>query len=293
MKQYKFKKLIILVSILVVLGVAGFAFYHFTRTPHPASSNQGDSNPETVPETTPIPAQEASQTPTPNPPILKPKKPVAILMYHSIRVYNNSADKIGTGLSVPQSIFDTEMKALKDSGFQSISLSNYYSGKLPAKPVVISFDDGYDNAYTQAFPVLKKYGYIGIFYIITGKINTTGYLNDLQIKEMAGSGMIFGDHTISHPDLTNISNSKLTRELVESKSKLEHLVGSRITDFCYPSGKYNFRVEAAVRSAGFLTATTTKSPSSLKFSDFLRLPRLRISNTDTARSVLRRVLSIK
>lgn len=295
MKQYKinYKLLLLAPATLIVMIVLALVFHwHLYRTA--TVSRQLNNNPSTntrgFDSTQIAPPMALASSATP---ISAAIKPVPILMYHYIRDLSDPLDKIGTDLSVSPAIFDQQMNLLHDRGYQSISFDQYLSLNMPAKPVIITFDDGYDDAYTQAFPVLIKYNYIGIFYIISGKLNTPGYLTGNQIKDMVAARMIIGDHTISHLDLTTLTLSRLTKEVTDSKSQLENLTGQIVTDFCYPSGKYNNAVIGAVKAAGYTTATTTKSPSLVGFQNYFELQRLRIHPTDTPSSVLARVSSVK
>lgn len=109
---------------------------------------------------------------------------------------------------------------------------------LPKKPVVISFDDGYEDAYAAALPLLKKYDFKGSFAIITGKVGTPDYMTWEHIKTLARGGMEILSHTISHSDLRLISDKKLEEELAGSKKILQDKLGVQIDGLVYPSGQY-------------------------------------------------------
>ncbi len=173
------------------------------------------------------------------------------------------------------------MKFLKDDNYASVKLADladpdrqaisriYYEKK---KPIVITFDDGYDDTYTQAFPVLKNNGFIGTFFIIRDYTGREGRLNDSQISEMQKAGMEFGSHTLSHPDLTKISLDEARSQIFDSK-------GEWLT-FCYPAGKFNDGVVNLVKEAGYLAAVTTKIGIARETSNLFELPRVRIENTN-------------
>lgn len=206
---------------------------------------------------------------------------VTILMYHYIRDYNRPDDPIGTNLSVSPSTFDQQMQWLKDHDYQTFSLSDFdkISRLDPGtKAVILTFDDGYKDAYEHAYPILKKYGFIGVFYIIAGSVGDGAYLTWDQIKELHQNGMIIGSHTISHPDLRNISDTELTSQLSGSRNLIKDHTGITTTDFCYPAGKYNEQVIQKLQELGYQTATTVDPGLASQDSSLYELPRYRITN---------------
>lgn len=222
------------------------------------------------------------------------KVDVPILMYHHIRIYNNSEDKIGTNLSVSPENFKSQIDYLKSNGYTTISFSdllNYPSKKLPDKPVIITFDDGYNDAYTNAFSLLKQNGQIGVFYVISGFLGRPDFMTASQVKELSDNNMEIGSHTVDHPSLITLSPTKLSSELIESKNSLEAIISKPVTSFCYPSGKNNTTVDDAVKTAGYLSATTTYSAISNTSEDKYILPRLRINSTDSLKSFIDKILN--
>ena len=201
-------------------------------------------------------------------------------MYHYIRNYHDPRDPIGINLSVSPENFDRQMTWLSTHDYTTVSphyLTHPY--RLDHKPVIITFDDGYQDAFAEALPVIQKYHLTATFYPIVGKIGTTGYLTWDELVAMHTSGMTIGSHTLTHPNLTTLTSDMLRHELADSKRALEDHLGTPITDFCYPSGKYSSTIEAAVRATGYTTAITTASGRSTEHSNPLALPRLRITDT--------------
>jgi len=208
---------------------------------------------------------------------------VPILMYHYIRDAENE-DQLGQNLSVSPITFDNQMKWLKENDYATIQLADladeerialskvYGEGK---KPVVLTFDDGYTDAYTNALPILKKYDFSGTFFIITAYTEKkSGYLTQSQIDEMKKAGMEIGSHTLTHPDLTKLDYTNARDQIFISKD--DALV------FCYPAGKYDAQAEKLVKSAGYVAAVTTKSGIATEKSDLFLLPRLRIEDVSLA-----------
>jgi peptidoglycan/xylan/chitin deacetylase (PgdA/CDA1 family) len=203
---------------------------------------------------------------------------VPILMYHYIRVAPEN-DQLGANLSVSPENFAAHMKWLYDDNYRTIKLADladpnrqtisriYFEKK---KPIVLTFDDGYEDAYTAAFPVLKKYSFSGTFFIIKDYVGRENRLNDAQIAEMEKAGMEFGSHTLTHPDLTKISLDEAHSQIFDSKGEW--------SVFCYPSGKYNSDVINLVKEAGYVAAVTTKIGIANENSNLFELRRVRVEN---------------
>jgi peptidoglycan/xylan/chitin deacetylase (PgdA/CDA1 family) len=215
---------------------------------------------------------------------------VPILMYHYIRIVNDPNDKLGISLSVTPTEFDNQLRWLSENGYKTVGL-DYLSNpiKLDFKPVVITFDDGYSDAYTDAYPILKKYNFSGVFYLITEKVGTPNYLDWDMAREMNKNGMFFGSHTTNHADLSKTKDSLLTREIKDSKEKIEKELGITVTDFCYPSGKFNEDTIAKVKEIGYKTAATTLEGIVNEKSDLFKLKRIRIKNDTSLQEVLNKV----
>ena len=204
---------------------------------------------------------------------------IPILMYHHIRDFNDATDTIGTNLSVDPVTFAAQLDYIKSKGYHTVTFTDLESGNLPDKPVILSFDDGYENFYTNAYPALKSRDMKSVNFIITGSL-ADDYMTETQIKELSDNGFEIGAHTVSHPDLSTATSARAIREITVSKSTLETITGKKVISFCYPSGKYNPEVEKEVKDAGYLYATTTKGGLADLSTDTLELSRYRV-NHDT------------
>lgn len=208
---------------------------------------------------------------------------IPILMYHHIRNYNDPNDQIGTNLSLSPENFRAQIDYLKDNGFTTITfaqLLDFPTKKLPEKPIILTFDDGYQDGYDNAFKDLKASGQIGVFYIVTNFLGQPDQMTAAEVREISDAGMEIGSHTKSHPDLTTLTVSNVKKELVDSKKTLEEIIGKSIISFCYPSGKHNDIAGKTVIEAGYLTATTTKTGISSTSEEKILLSRLRINPSD-------------
>lgn len=225
--------------------------------------------------------------PTPEPPqaeipLGRPAVHVPILMYHYIRVNPDPRDQLGFNLSVTPDDFRAQMDWLAANGYHPVDFEDiraYFAGKqpLPARPVVLTFDDGYKDLYTTAYPILRQHGFKGVAYIVSGFLGAPNNVDYDQVKEMDVNGIQIGSHTISHVDLTKTSDDELQHQVRDPKATLEQLLGHPILDFCYPAGRYDNRVEAAVAAAGYDTATTTNPGTVHSLSDRYAWTRVRVS----------------
>jgi peptidoglycan/xylan/chitin deacetylase (PgdA/CDA1 family) len=128
----------------------------------------------------------------------------------------------------------------------------YEHGKLPPKPIVITFDDGYLSQYVAAFPELQHLGWKGVLNLIAQSSD----LPDADVKKMLDAGWELGSHTITHPDLTTLDPAELEREVAGSRQILKRRFGVPVDSFCYPSGRYDDTVISAVHRAGYVGAQT-------------------------------------
>jgi peptidoglycan/xylan/chitin deacetylase (PgdA/CDA1 family) len=202
---------------------------------------------------------------------------VPVLMYHSIAIEK------GNPIRMPVEQFDKEMKYIKDQGYTTLTLKelyDYFENKVsvPAKSVVITLDDGYEDNYTAAFPVLKKYGLKATIFMITCSIDVDPKcLTSAQLKEMDKAGIDIESHTVTHTDLDTLSYSQQLAELKDSKAALEKLLGRSVDYVAYPEGRYNNDTVKAVAAAGYKMAFTTNGRWSDKSDGILTLDRVYIS----------------
>jgi peptidoglycan/xylan/chitin deacetylase (PgdA/CDA1 family) len=187
---------------------------------------------------------------------------VPILMYHYIRLNPDPRDRLGFALSVTPKDFVAQMEWLSANGYHAITfreLNAYLSGTagLPSRPVILTFDDGYEDFYTTALPVLIKHDFKAVAYVVSGFIGRPGYMSGSQVREADRADIEIGSHTVDHADLTRQSVDGLRYQITSSKRSLEELLGHPVLSFCYPSGKYNPNAVAVVQQAGYSDATTT------------------------------------
>ena len=183
--------------------------------------------------------------------------PVPILVYHDLGT-PPAGDAI-PGLYVPDAEFEAQMAWLHQNGYEAVTLDEmmdawYHGGTLPAKPIVITFDNGYIPQATLAPSVMSRYGWPGVLNEITA-----GHLSNARLESLVKIGWEIDSHSINHPDLTTLPPDQLRYQLVASRQFLKRTFGIPVNSFCYPSSKYNAAVVAAVKAAGYTNAVTEHS----------------------------------
>jgi peptidoglycan/xylan/chitin deacetylase (PgdA/CDA1 family) len=181
--------------------------------------------------------------------------PVPILEYHVLGAA--PADAPYPELYVTRPDFHQQMDWLEQHGYQAVTLEMverawYDGGTLPAKPVVLSFDDGYRPQFTYALPELRRHGWPGV-------LNLKAEGSDLytsNVEAMIDAGWELAAHTIHHQDLTTLGAAELKEEVAGSREMLRREYHVPVKDFCYPAGQFDETVIAAVEAAGYTTATT-------------------------------------
>jgi peptidoglycan/xylan/chitin deacetylase (PgdA/CDA1 family) len=213
---------------------------------------------------------------------------VPILMYHYISVPPPDADRYRLDLSVTPGNLDIQMGWLAANGYTVVTLQDllYHltlGWSLPPKPVILTFDDGYRDAYENAFPILQKYGFVGTFFVITDRVTfgETSYATWEQIIAMHNAGMDIQSHTRTHPDLRGVSEAELLWQVLGSREALESRLGKEVRFFCYPAGRYDANAVRALQQYGYWAAVTTEYGASHTLDDLYTLKRIRIRNSDT------------
>lgn len=204
-----------------------------------------------------------------------------ILMYHQIADPPPKNDPFYR-LFVSPSEFDTHLALLQEDGYTAITLRTLLDGlinqtPLPEKPVVLTFDDGYINAATQAYPLLGARGMVGTFFIITGVMDTANYLTWGQAGDMQTNGMEIGCHSATHVSLRRLDQDALLNEVAGAGGTIAAVLGTAPVSFCYPYGHFSGAAQQAIKDSGFLGAVTTQNGIVKQDSYCYSLPRVRIS----------------
>jgi len=184
---------------------------------------------------------------------------IPIINYHKVELKSD----IGITTRRPQD-FINDIHSLTDLGYQTITFLDLHEEKpLPPKPVIITFDDGYESVFTKVLPVMRSAGFKGVVYIPSAFINRYNdwdvqfgnkkfkHLNKAQLLELQGHGFEIGSHTVSHMALTKLSPGEIARELAKSKGELETILGREVISVCYPFGQFNNDIIRIAKECGY------------------------------------------
>jgi peptidoglycan/xylan/chitin deacetylase (PgdA/CDA1 family) len=219
---------------------------------------------------------------------------VPILMYHSVTDRPPAATR---DLAVRPGALVEQFGHLKDAGFTPLTFADLAArlrdggSGLPARPVVITFDDGYADFHTEALPILEQFGFAATVFVTTGWLADAGphaagrpldrTLTWSQVKEAAAHGVEPAGHSHSHPQLDQIDGAALREELGRNKALLEDELGRPVTTMAYPYGYSNARVRRAVAAAGYEAACAVNNALVAPAHDRFAMPRLTIGRSTT------------
>ncbi len=204
---------------------------------------------------------------------------VPIIMYHNI-----DENSLTSRLSVLPDSFKRQMHFLKNHHYNVVKLEDLANmvkkNRFPSKTIAITFDDGYENNYLKAYPVLKELGLHATIFIVPAMVGTEGYMTWGQIIEMSESGAIsIGSHSMTHAWLPNQPDQKCDSEIMGSKRSIESHLNKEVGVFSYPLGGFNKDVREKVINAGYKIAVATNPGKKYPKHDLFAMKRLRISST--------------
>lgn len=213
---------------------------------------------------------------------------VPVLFYHHVQPYSLAKTKGQTALSVDNGAFDNQMAYLASHGYNTITAEKLVTALiskvfLPPKSIVVTFDDGYRDAYEYAFPIIKKYNITANFMIPTGLIGGADYLSWSQLEEMSKNPLVYiTNHTWSHYSLPAGNAAKIHMEIETASTQLEQHLGKKSNVFTYPYGTFNSLAIQILKDNGYIGAFTTL-PGTLQCDSYIMtLHRTRIGNASLA-----------
>jgi peptidoglycan/xylan/chitin deacetylase (PgdA/CDA1 family) len=221
---------------------------------------------------------------------------VPILMYHRIREGSGDRHPFYETSTSPR-LFAEHMRYLNENGYRTVGLDDVMNGSPASEPrVAITFDDGYEDFYTHALPVLSSYGFRATVFVVSSfpqcperNLGQDRYLNWTQIRELLALGNEIGSHTVSHPDLHRIPGERLEYEVAESKRVIEQETGARIDSFAYPYAfpEHDIGFLAALRAIlcrnGYAKGVCTSIGTAKPNADCFFMPRIPINSFDDLR----------
>jgi peptidoglycan/xylan/chitin deacetylase (PgdA/CDA1 family) len=202
---------------------------------------------------------------------------VPILLYHHLGA-PPPGDRHAS-LYVDRRQFTAQVRALHAAGFHAVTLGQVRRAwrggpPLPARPVVLTFDDGFAEQDRVARPLLAGRRWPGVLNLQLNRLGVPGGLSRAAVRRMVAAGWEVGDHSTTHPDLTRVGAARLRAEVAGSRAAFARELGLTPAFFCYPYGRADGRVRRAVKAAGFLGATTTKPVRATPRDDPFALPRI-------------------
>ncbi|MDD2922907.1 MAG: polysaccharide deacetylase family protein [Anaerolineales bacterium] len=179
---------------------------------------------------------------------------VPILLYHRIETPDHESYYY-----VPPEKFEEQMALLRNWGYTTITLDTlltaiYQGADLPAHPLLITFDDGQESVYTAAFPIMQRYGFTGVVYIVGTYLDAPSFMTTEQVRELTWAGWEVGSHSMSHKDLTKLDYDQRKYEISKSRDLLSEKIGVPVNSFAYPWGFSGGDVISLVRDAGYTSA---------------------------------------
>jgi peptidoglycan/xylan/chitin deacetylase (PgdA/CDA1 family) len=230
-----------------------------------------------------------------------PEGRVPILMYHSVSgSRQENRHPYYQTVTTPEA-FDCQMKLLRDNGYTVVSLHEAVtriesSTRPAARTVVITFDDGFQDFYTNAFPILDKYGFSAAVFLPTAHVgevarsfNGTECLTWSQVRELQSAGIEFGSHTVTHPELKNLNTDDLRYELRGSKETIEERLGCPVTSFAYPYAfpetdrSFRQKLRGILEESGYENGVSTILGTADRAGDRYFMKRLPVNTHDDSR----------
>ena len=183
------------------------------------------------------------------------------------------------------------MALLARDGYRAVTLERVFAAwhgraRLPSRPIVLSFDDGYPSDVSVALPVLRARGWPGVLNLQVRNLIVR------KVRELLAAGWEVDAHTFTHPDLTHVGAAQLWREVDGSRRAIQRTYGIPVDFFCYPAGRYDAAVLAAVRRAGYRGATTTQLGLARPAAPYT-LSRVRVSNGETPEALIHQLATLR
>lgn len=187
------------------------------------------------------------------------RKQIPILCYHQIRNWKATDSKAAKDYIVQENDFRGQMKMLADSGYHTVLPDQLYQylntgSALPVKPIMLTFDDTDLDQYTLAAPQMKKYGFKGVFFIMTVSLGRPHYMSKAQVKELSDAGHVIAAHTWDHHNVKKYQGQDWVTQIDKPTKKLEEITGKPVKYFAYPFGLWNEQAIPELKKRGFIAA---------------------------------------
>jgi peptidoglycan/xylan/chitin deacetylase (PgdA/CDA1 family) len=210
---------------------------------------------------------------------------IPVLMYHRVVKEAPTASKYN--IYVTRKNLEKQFQFLQARGFEPVTFEGLMTRRIPPKPVILTFDDGYEDSYSQLFPLLRQYQMKGVVYILGNRKHRNNFwdipqgepeallLKDSQIREMSQSGLVeFGAHSLNHPRLTQLKPQETRKEIEASKKSIEKLLGKPVLSFAYPYGLFNEDIKKMTKEAGYTFGIAVKGRPTRFGEDLMEIRRV-------------------
>ncbi len=209
---------------------------------------------------------------------------VPVIMYHSVNDANEPSVK--STLKISTSSFDEQMKYLKDNNYTTLTIDELYdflinNKPVPEKSVVLTFDDGYEDNYTNVYPILKKYGFTATIFPVACLVGTDNYLTTDQLKELQNNGIDIESGTYVNSPIATLDANNQLKNLEQSKSYLDNLLNKKVKYVSYPFGSYNKTTLEEASKAGYLLGFSRDGKWTYKTDGNFKLSRVYIGPNQT------------
>lgn len=291
----------ILLGIFLCLLVVGFFWYMYRKDTTPVDASDPYSEEMLAREVVDHPrALQASvinavssfrfselwdvngDTPSNSTELKRPNPIIPILVYHGIRKTKDTESKAVKEYNVSPEVLDQQLAYIISAGYTPMTIHGLVeaqkAGTLPAKPILITFDDGWKDQYTDALPLLIKHNIPATFYIFTDAVNAKHFLTWDDVFAIDKAGMEIACHSVTHPMLTKLDPVQAFKEMQQCRTILEKKLGKSITDFAYPYGDYNHEIVTLTRDAGYDTGRTSNKSKYNSLSDLFTINALDAHN---------------
>jgi len=221
-------------------------------------------------------------------------------MYHYISAPPDPADRLRVDLSVSPEMFAAQMQWLAENNYHTITLTDLYyylaiGEPLPENPILLTFDDGYVDQYTNALPILRKHNFVGTFFILSAPADVASprYVTWEMITEMSAAGQDIETHGRDHVDMRRRPDDFLYYQIVGTRQGVEAHTGKPAPFYAYPSGQYDANLLRFLKQQDFWMAVTTKNGRVHTLDSALELTRIRIRGSDSLKTFIAKVTAGK
>ena len=216
------------------------------------ATDEANAAPAPVPGT--IPAAKAADAAA-----IYARPQVPILCYHQIRDWTGRDSKGAKDYIIPVAAFRAHIKMLADSGYHTISPDQLYAylttgARLPAKPIILTFDDTDLDQFTIARPTLAQYGFKAMYFVMTVSLGRPHYMSKAQVKQLSDEGNVIGSHTWDHHNVKKYQGQDWVIQIDKPTKTLEDITGKKINYFAYPFGLWNPQAFPELKRRGFVAA---------------------------------------